>query len=115
MSLVGVLLGLGVRAIDGLAACDEVAGDKTVIDETFARALCDVGVECEDSICRQLAFEALAATDVFRAGDGGRSGGSSWSRGARECAGELPRESATRRRCVQSRSKRTPTTRGTPL
>ena len=70
VSLVGVLLGLGVRAIDGLAACDEVAGDKTVIDETFARALCDVGVECEDSICRQLAFEALAATGVFR-GDGG--------------------------------------------
>ena len=70
VSLVGVLLGLGVRAIDGLAACDEVAGDKTVIDETFARALCDVGVECEDSICRQLAFEALATTGVFR-GDGG--------------------------------------------
>ena len=71
VSLVGVLLGLGFRAIDGLAACDKVAGDKpTVIDETFARALCDVGVECEDSICRQLAFEALAATGVFR-GDGG--------------------------------------------
>ena len=70
VSLVGVLLGLGFRAIDGLAACDKVAGDKpTVIDETFARALCDVGVECEDSICRQLAFEALATTGVFR-GDG---------------------------------------------
>ena len=60
---------VGVCAIDGPAAC-KAAGDKAVIDETFARALCDVGVECEDSICRRLAFEALATTGIFR-DDGG--------------------------------------------
>ena len=60
---------VGVCAIDGPAAC-KAAGDKAVIDETFARALCDVSVECEDSICRRLAFEALATTGIFR-DDGG--------------------------------------------
>ena len=58
-------------AIGGLASCEAAAGGTFAdIDETFARALCDVGVECEDSICRRLAFEALATTGIFRGGGG---------------------------------------------
>ena len=61
----------GGCAIGGLNACEAAAGGTFAgIDETFARALCDVGVECEDSICRRLAFEALATTGIFRGGGG---------------------------------------------